>query len=294
MREAAAMNGMEIQELAALLKCPACGAGLEAADGTKLACPGCRREYPVVEGVPVLLLTGASEAVDEAVRFYNDIYRDDPGDQDLASRGRRTTLEYLRTNLDVKGKVVLDLGGGEGTYARELAGQGARVIVADLALPRLLRLRRDNPENLIPVCADIQAGFLRTPVDAAVSIAVVEHLPEPGKMLVELARVVRSGGRACLYVPVVNLPFPRVATGLYRRLRGFDVARMEKEHPSIMTGKKLRAELAAAGLNVLDVRYYSVLEEFRWLPHFISRLVAKVPFLRGWLAQGMFVTCVAP
>ncbi len=43
------------------LACPVCLSGLEI-DESRLICTGCSRVYPVVEGIPVLIADGLSEA----------------------------------------------------------------------------------------------------------------------------------------------------------------------------------------------------------------------------------------
>jgi len=43
-------------ELLAILACPACRSSLTANTSAELACTGCRRVYPVRDGVPVLLV----------------------------------------------------------------------------------------------------------------------------------------------------------------------------------------------------------------------------------------------
>jgi len=41
------------------LACPACHSGLRL-DGSRLACAGCGRAYPIVDGIPVMIV-GRSE-----------------------------------------------------------------------------------------------------------------------------------------------------------------------------------------------------------------------------------------
>lgn len=42
-----------------LVRCPACRATLESRGGEELACVGCGLVYPVVNGVPILLVDDA-------------------------------------------------------------------------------------------------------------------------------------------------------------------------------------------------------------------------------------------
>jgi uncharacterized protein YbaR (Trm112 family) len=48
-------------DLLEILVCPACRAKVELkADGTGLACPSCRRVYPVRDDIPVMLVDEAT------------------------------------------------------------------------------------------------------------------------------------------------------------------------------------------------------------------------------------------
>jgi uncharacterized protein YbaR (Trm112 family) len=48
------------QELLEVLACPKCHGKVElAADGGSLTCPACRLRYPIVDGIPVMLVEEA-------------------------------------------------------------------------------------------------------------------------------------------------------------------------------------------------------------------------------------------
>ncbi len=53
-------------DLLSLLVCPRCKGKLEPMDdGASLVCRGCRLKYPVVDGIPVMLIDEAEELGDE-------------------------------------------------------------------------------------------------------------------------------------------------------------------------------------------------------------------------------------
>jgi SAM-dependent methyltransferase len=91
--------------------------------------------------------------------------------------------------------VVLDAACGTGRYSAYLAGRGHRVIGVDRSRAMLAKARaklpkidfRDGDLEALP----LQSGS----VDAAVCALALVHLPEVGKAIAELARVVRPGGR---------------------------------------------------------------------------------------------------
>src|SRR6201997_1606689 len=124
-------------------------------------------------------------------------------------------IEWL--NIPQRG-IALGVGCGPGatTAARaRAAGPDGLALGVDISVPMLARAVRAE--------AGPQVGFLRADaqqlplrdqtVDAVVSIAVLQLIPDPFAALSEIARVLRPGGRLAVMVPVV-----RGAPELWRRL----------------------------------------------------------------------------
>ena len=109
--------------------------------------------------------------------------------------------------LDIPpGGIALDVGSGPGSVTTSLAhaaGPGGLALGVDISEPMLARAVR--------AAAGPQVGFLRADaqrlplrdetVDAAVSIAVLQLIPDPAATLSEIARVLRPGGRLAVTVP---------------------------------------------------------------------------------------------
>jgi SAM-dependent methyltransferase len=107
------------------------------------------------------------------------------------------------------GGVALDVGCGPGTVTASLAraaGQDGLALGLDISEAMLARAVR--------VEAGPQIGFLRADaqrlplrdetVDAVVSIAVLQLVPDPAVALAEMARVLRAGGRLAVMVPTAG------------------------------------------------------------------------------------------
>src|SRR6202046_792890 len=121
--------------------------------------------------------------------------------------------------LDVpQGGVALDVGAGPGSITASLAhaaGPDGLALGVDISEPMLARAVR--------AAAGPQVGFLRADaqrlplrdetVDAAVSIAVLQLIPDPAATLSEIARVLRPGGRLAVMVPTFG-----ARAGLLRKL----------------------------------------------------------------------------
>jgi len=136
----------------------------------------------------------------------------------LEARGRSTYLGVVRTVLDTAqirpGEVVLEVGGGSGVVLREIARRtaGANSIIDVDINPYLLREAamlakraglaermsfREGSAEAIPLDAES--------VDVALSFTVMEE-GDADRMLAELVRVVRPGGRIAAIVRSLDLP----------------------------------------------------------------------------------------
>lgn len=94
------------------------------------------------------------------------------------------------------GSRVLDAGAGEAQYAELF--DGLRYIAVDLGVGDAAWSYRH-----LDGIADLQRlPFRDAAFDACVNIVTLEHVREPGLVLTELARVLRSGGRLLLVTPL--------------------------------------------------------------------------------------------
>ncbi len=94
------------------------------------------------------------------------------------------------------GSPVLELGGGTGPLARELAGHGIPVVVADLAQGLLSQAPRPA------VRTDARAaGFQAGSFGTVLAFWMLYHLPEPALTLAEARRVLRPGGSFAACAP---------------------------------------------------------------------------------------------
>ncbi len=101
------------------------------------------------------------------------------------------------------GLTVADVGTGTGILARELAGLGVKVVGVDHS-PRMLEAARqhlsEQEQELIEFregdAADLPLGD--SEVDAAMAHMALQYIASPGDAVLELARIVKPGGRVIL------------------------------------------------------------------------------------------------
>jgi arsenite methyltransferase len=107
------------------------------------------------------------------------------------------------------GGVALDVGSGPGNVTAalaEAAGPDGLGLGVDISEPMLERaVRNEAGPNVGFIKADAQRLPLRDDtVDAVVSTAVLQLVPNPAAALAEMARVLRPGGRLAVMVPTVG------------------------------------------------------------------------------------------
>ncbi|TMK85940.1 MAG: methyltransferase domain-containing protein [Actinobacteria bacterium] len=190
------------------------------------------------------------------------------------------TLEHARRcRLPIEGCRWLDVGAGIGAMAEALAGAGATVVALDV---------EDGWGPGVTRTPFVMGRGERLPFrdgafDAVLCSNVLEHVPDPMTIVLELARTCRPGG--AIYVSWTNWlspwgghemsPFhylgPRAGTRVYRALHGREPANLPGRTLFVVhVGETLR-RLRASGLKVRQVapRYWPSLG-----------FVARVPGLR--------------
>ena len=105
--------------------------------------------------------------------------------------------------------IALDVGCGPGTVTASLAraaGPDGLALGLDLSQAMLARaVRAEAGPQIGFLRADAQRLPLRdATVDAVVSIAVLQLVPDPAAALAEMARVLRAGGRLAVMVPTAG------------------------------------------------------------------------------------------
>jgi SAM-dependent methyltransferase len=205
-------------------------------------------------------------------RYLRDVaYADSSG---LAARASLYDFQQPRIDLQsealellapLDGRVVGDIGCGDGRYIAELREAGAQVIGLDLSVGMLAGVQ--SPPTLI--AADAQSLPLKdASLDVVMMMHMLYHVPDPASAIAEAARVLRRGGTLL------------VATNGLRHL-----AEMNELWLPLLDRIGLRAPLEDAGLanprvSVDDARRFVDM-------HFQDASV-------HWLRSSVIVTAAAP
>jgi arsenite methyltransferase len=126
------------------------------------------------------------------------------------SRRLITAFQHPAEWLNIPaGGIALDVGSGPGTVTASLAraaGSDGLALGVDISEPMLTRAVRNEAGPQVGfIRADAQRLPLRDDtVDAVVSMAVLQLIPNPAAALAEIARVLRPGGRLAIMVPTAG------------------------------------------------------------------------------------------
>ncbi len=160
-------------------------------------------------------------------------------------REARTLLRWL--GADLRGVRVLDVAGGDGYWAAQARGRGARAVALDLASAKLQRGRRlSTPPALIRGNA-LELPFADASFDRVMSVCALEHFDDGARALDEMARVLAPGGELVMSADALTLAeqWPRLYQAHCAR---YHVKRTYSHG-------ELAALLSARGLDVITYQY---------------------------------------
>jgi SAM-dependent methyltransferase/uncharacterized protein YbaR (Trm112 family) len=152
--------------------------------------------YPIRGGIPRFVppTTYAASFGLQWNRFRR-VQLDSEGSRDYSTR--RFDAELSWSEQELRGRWVLDAGCGAGRFAEVAAARGADLVALDYSSAvEATRETLSRFPNVDVVQADLLAPpFRRGAFDRAYCIGVVQHTPDPEKVIANVVNCVRNGGR---------------------------------------------------------------------------------------------------
>jgi ubiquinone/menaquinone biosynthesis C-methylase UbiE len=191
-----------------------------------------------------------------------------------------TNPAFLRyVELEVTDQ-VLELGSGLGILAAEMAKKNplGRIVGVEISAEMLKRCPQEVP-NLSFRQADVQQlPFEEESFDVVYCRYVLEHIQNPGQVLAEARRVMRTGGH--IFLQENN----NLAFDFYPECRSFMslwksfVVLQEKLGGDALIGKKLYWLLRQAGFNEIELSFATEIHtpEMPTFPHWIDNLLDNI------------------
>jgi SAM-dependent methyltransferase/uncharacterized protein YbaR (Trm112 family) len=210
--------GEGIDKLLETLRCPGCRSSLSfSADAASadqcgsLICSRCKISYPIVNGIPRLLLPSMRDAfrgegpatenaqVETALSFGYEWHRF----PEMYDEWEKQFLDYMQPHAAdfFPGKKIFDAGCGNGRFAYYAGKYGADVWAIDLGPAVEVARRNTNAPNVQVVQADLHnPPFEFESFDFIYSIGVLHHLPDPEAAFQNLLRFLKPGGTVQIYL----------------------------------------------------------------------------------------------
>jgi ubiquinone/menaquinone biosynthesis C-methylase UbiE len=207
---------------------------------------------------------------------------------------------------------VINLGCGEGPQAVVYAGRFAQMVGIDLNESRLQRseevMSAYGVRNFIPLCASVQEVPLESGgFDKAIAIGIMPCVPDPGKLCLEVNRLLKKDGELLISFPgVMYFRFRSLASKVARyvlqrkrpqaRSNGWNPDALNQRHSvnewlAIVEGSGFKLRKSRASTLFPPLHLYGV-PRFWYrnnLVHKVDSFFCRMPLLKNF---GQDLTCV--
>jgi SAM-dependent methyltransferase/uncharacterized protein YbaR (Trm112 family) len=299
-----------------LLACPACHESLTCSQRDAdspgnvilegcLSCPSCRRDYPIVSGIPRFVArenyaSGFGLEWTKHARTQYDSYSGIP-----ASKQRFFGQTGWPT--DMTAEVILEVGSGSGRFTEQAAGTGATVVSLDYSYAVDANFASNGARNnVLIIQADVFAmPFRPHSFDRIFCFGMLQHTPSPPRAFAMLPLMLKPGGALCADIYKVSFwrtiaqtkywvrPFTRRMNPdlLYARVRRWvdfmwPLAKIVRRLPKgyAINWRLLVADYSFLGLQGQMLKEWSYLDTFDMLAPRYDRPATKETF-REWAVQ---------
>jgi SAM-dependent methyltransferase len=209
------------------LYCPQCKKALTATD-VEYLCRDCRRSYPIVDGIPQLVLNDITKDSFDVLAF-EFLFRMEQ--KHFWHIGRREMiLDIIRGVPGTVDSRILEIGCGNGSVLSFLKNNGLNIEGGDIFLEGL-RFCRQRAGDVPLYQIDITALPFKDDFGIICLFDILEHIDDDEKALREVNRALKPGGQILITVPAHQFLWRRadkVAAHKRRYSRKEIIAKLER------------------------------------------------------------------
>jgi len=244
-----------------ILECLACNSSSFANTEQTLVCQSCGAEYPLIDGIPVLVRDWSAHraTIDEA-RTVNPCWYQTEQPAEQASpwrhhlRKRRLYVtgvieRHLKSMGVARVSRLLDLGCGDGGHLGWLSDFAEEVHGSDYSLVRLTRAKHRSANANLFLADILDYPCADGTFDIVYFNHVIEHIPDDVAALRTVHRILRPGGIAIVGTPNEGAWWWQLA---YRRA---PETRATTDHVHFYTDNLISSRMTQAGLAVSEIKH---------------------------------------
>ncbi len=216
MKEQVGSSRGEIDErLVDILQCPDCASDVTYAN-KRLVCEGCKRDFLIHDGIPLMLPSNLSSEMQSTIKSWNKNYLD--WTQEGLSNLRVDFYSYYiddilgyvdLTRVLKEGETFLEIGCGPSWIGMEIAKRGFHVIALDCCIEALKLAKRIYAQNGVTalfVCGDVlKTPFKKDLFHLTYGGGVIEHFDDTQQATDEMFRITARGGNVLNSVPYLSI-----------------------------------------------------------------------------------------
>ncbi len=196
-------------EFMKIFACPRCGSPFSTKSSASLVCLKCGAVYPIMNGIPILLIDQANElsyenfsqTKTESIKFYEDFYKGHYDYRRFSGPDRGFVRQiFNRLKFVSRNPVIVDLGAGTGYFGKlfEEVKPGYQVYNADFSYEGFRTAQEVYGLDKLAVMDAYRVAFLPNTIDAMFTIGLTPFKKKEVKdlsfLIEQIAQPIKSGG----------------------------------------------------------------------------------------------------
>jgi demethylmenaquinone methyltransferase/2-methoxy-6-polyprenyl-1,4-benzoquinol methylase len=185
----------------------------------EIICKKCGKVFSFIDGFPIMFGNKFDNDIEKLKKLYDDDRFIEDNRENLQGMRKLIAEHSINKILDtnfvfiqqfLQDALVLEIGCGMGQLTEKISLSEAKEIYAfDLSVNNLVYTRDNRGKNNVFLFLGnaLEIPFRDNFFDIVVASEVIEHVPDVKRMINEMRRVCKRGGKICVSTPNANIVF---------------------------------------------------------------------------------------